>query len=147
MAIRVQESIVIDRLAETIFMFLRNVENDPMWQRAVVEASVTSGTEITGVGGTGVHKVRFLGMTDEYGWEVVEYDEPTRATWQFASGPLSGRAGFDLEPADGGTKLTMRGEVQPLGLRRILAPIMGPAWAKETRRDLQSLKRILEAQS
>jgi uncharacterized protein YndB with AHSA1/START domain len=143
---KMAESVEINRPAEAVFAYLSDVRNDANWQQTVVEARVTSEGPMD-VGSTGSHRVRFMGMTDDYGWRVHEFDPPNRASWTFVSGPMSGQGGYVLEGTGESTKMTWTGDVQPHGFRRLLAPVMGPMFRKQVRRELETLKGILEAQS
>lgn len=140
------ESVQINRAPEDVFAYVSDVTNDANWQQAVVEAKMTSDGPI-GVGSTGVHRVKFMGMSDDYGWKLSEFDAPNRATWKFVSGPMTGEGGYVLAAYGEGTSFTWRGDVQPQGMRRILAPIMGPMFRKQVRKELQILKGILEARA
>lgn len=146
MPIRMEESVDISRPVEEVVAYMRQVENDANWQKSVVEAKFTSEGP-TAVGSTGVHRVKFMGMTDDYAWELTEFDEARQVSWRFTSGPLRGTGGYGFDSTAEGTKVTWRAEVEPQGFRRLLAPLVGPMFAKEARKDLQSLKSILESQS
>lgn len=146
MSIRMEESVEISRPVEDVVAYMREVEHDADWQTNVIEAKFTSDGP-PAVGSTGVHRAKFMGMTNDYGWELTEYDEPSRVSWKFTSGPLEGTGGYRFDATSDGTKITWVSEVEPKGLRRLLSPIAGPMFAKEARKDLQSLKSILESQA
>lgn len=143
---QMNESVEINRPPEAVFEYLRDVSNDAAWQQMVVEAKQTSDGPLE-VGSTGEHRVKFMGMTDNYGWKVHEMEPPNRAGWTFTSGPMTGQGGYVLTATGSGTTLAWTGDVQPKGMRRVLAPIMGPMFRKQARKELATLKGILEAQS
>ena len=105
---KMNESIEINRPPEAVFEYLRDVSNDSAWQRMVVEAKVTSEGPLE-AGSTGEHRVSFMGMTDNYGWKVDEFDPPNRAGWSYTSGPMTGTAGYALDATGGGTTLAWTG--------------------------------------
>lgn len=143
---KMAESIDIARAPGDVFAYVSDVSNDRNWQQTVVEAKVTSEGPI-GVGSTGVHRVKFMGMTDDYGWKIEEFDAPNRASWRFTSGPMSGKGGYILAAAGSGTSFTWTGDVQAKGVRRMLEPLMGPMFRRQVRKELQALKRILESKA
>ncbi len=145
MAFSMSETVEINRPAGEVFAYLSDLNNDPKWQKTIVEAKYTSEGPVA-VGTTGVHRGKGLGKTFDFGWEMTEYEEPRRAGWKFISGPFSGTDGYTLESTPGGTKLTHAAELQPHGLFRLLTPILGGGFARQARNDLQTLKRILESQ-
>jgi uncharacterized membrane protein len=146
MAIKIEESIDIKCPAEAVFAYLSNVENDPKWQPSVVAAKMTSEGP-PGVGSTGVHRVKFMGMTDEYGWEVTEFEEPKRIAWRLTSGPLTGRMSYAVDAGDDGATVAIQMEGEFHGLRRLLTPLAGPMGRKQTRDDLANLKKALESRA
>ena len=145
MAFSLDETVEINRPAGEVFAYLADLDNDPAWQKVIVEARYTSEGP-AGVGSTGVHRAKFMGKTVDYGWELTEYEEPRRVGWKFVSGPFTGNDGYTLEATPDGTKLTHAAELHPHGLLRLLTPIAGGGFAKEARKDLQNLKGILESQ-
>jgi len=144
MAFSMSETVEINRPAGEVFAYLTDLNNDPKWQKTIVEAEYTSEGPVD-VGATGVHRAKFIGKTIEFGWEITEYEEPRRIEWRFISGPFTGCDGVTLESTPSGTKLTHARELQPHGLLRLLTPIMGGGFKREARNDLQNLKRILES--
>ena len=140
---KMHESVEIDRPPEAVFAYVTDVTNDSAWQQMVVEAKFTSDGPVD-VGTTGTHRVKFMGMTDNYGWKLHQFDAPNRAGWTFTSGPMTGKAGYTIEGLGARTRLTMDGDVQATGIRRMLTPIMGPMYRMQTRKELKQLKGILE---
>ena len=143
---KMAESVQINRASGEVFTYLSDVSNDANWQQMVVEAKLTSDGPV-GVGSTGMHRVKFMDMTDDYGWKIREFDAPNRSSWTFTSGPMTGEGGYVCTESGGATNLTWTGDVQPKGMRRMLAPLMGPMFRKQARKELKTLKGILEAQS
>jgi hypothetical protein len=51
------------------------------------------------------------------------------------------------DTVSGGTKMTLRNQGEPAGFSRLAAPLMAGAIRRANRKDLERLKRILEAQT
>ena len=58
---------------------------------------------------------------------------------------MTSKARFSVEPAEAGTRLTASGEVDAVGLYKLLAPILVRTLKRHSEDDLANLKRILEA--
>ena len=79
---------------------------------------------------------------------VVAVDSPRRVVLQVTevrSGPkLLPTRTFDLEPADGGTRLRWRTELRTEGAARLLEPLLPPLFRRKKRAYLAALKRLVE---
>jgi len=79
---------------------------------------------------------------------VVAVDSPRRVVLQVTevrSGPkLLPTRTFDLEPADGGTRLRWRTELRTEGAARLLEPFLPRAFRRKKRAYLAALKRLVE---
>ncbi len=144
MGITISDSVEINRPAGEVFAYLIDVSNDSKWQKGLAEAKFTSEGPVA-VGATGVHRAKVMGMTIEVGWQLTEYEEFRRTGWKFMSGPFTGNESYTLEFAPGGTKFLHAAELRPKGLLRLLTPIAGGMFAKQSQKNLQNLKRILES--
>ena len=110
-----------------------------------MEANYTSEGQVA-VGTTGVHQAKAMGMTIEVGWELTEYEETRKTAWKFIAGPFTGNESYTLESTPGGTNFMHVVELQPQGLLRLLAPIAGGMFMKQSQKNLETLKGILESQ-
>lgn len=88
----------------------------------------------------------FLGRRLEYTYEVTGFVPNEYLVMRTAEGPfpMETRYVWSSTP-DGGTHMTLRNIGNPAGFARFIAPFMGMAMRRATRKDLQLLKRILEA--
>ena len=144
MAVSLSERVRIDAPAQTVFAYLVDIQNDTGWQKSTKSTRVSSDGPIQ-VGSTGVHTIKRMGMTDEFGWTVSEFEPGKRSAFTLTSGPATGGGGYSLDASDEGTTLTFAAEYQVSGFRRLLEPLVGSMMAKELRTDLQTLKDILES--
>ena len=140
----VERSIVIDKPVDQVWTFVHDPAKDPLWQTTLLESEqLTEGS--IGVG-TKVREVRnFLGRRVEMAWEITEYEPHRSSTIRAVSGPVPLSGGYALEPVDGGTKLTVVGELEAHGLFRLAEPVFARITARELEANLGHLKDLLEA--
>ena len=103
----VEESVVIARPPQEVFEFLSRFENI-----AVYDSSVTSSGQVgdgpVGMGSRGRGTSKIMGQQFDWVVEVVEFDPPRRMVSRSVEGKLDFTVTFELEPADGGTRVTQR---------------------------------------
>ena len=87
----------------------------------------------------------FLGRRIEYTYEVVDLVPGERLVMRTAQGPFPMQTTYTWEPADGGTRMTLRNNGSPSGFARVAAPVMELAMRRAMTKDLSALKRRLEA--
>ena len=87
----------------------------------------------------------FLGRRIEYTYEVVDLVPGERLVMRTAQGPFPMQTTYTWEPADGGTRMTLRNTGSPSGFARVTAPVMELAMRRAMAKDLSALKRRLEA--
>ena len=90
---------------------------------------------------------QFLGRTLEYTYEVKELVPGERLVMATAQGPFPMETTYTWEETpSGGTRMTLRNRGEPAGFSRIAAPLMATAMRGANRKDLERLKRIMEAE-
>lgn len=146
MTLNLNETVQISRPLNEVFDYVTDPRNDPDWQLAIVKSRYTSEGPIA-VGSTGVHQAGGIGITMDYGWELIEYEESRRIAWKFTSGPFKGSDGYVLEPTLNGTQFTRKAELNAHGIWWFISRLGGGMLAKQVQSDLQNLKRILESPS
>ncbi|HKY74554.1 MAG TPA: SRPBCC family protein [Acidimicrobiia bacterium] len=89
---------------------------------------------------------QFLGRTLEYTYEVKEMVAGERFVMATAQGPFPMETTYTWEdtPA-GGTSMTLRNRGEPAGFSKLVAPEMATAMQRANAKDLQRLKKLLEA--
>jgi hypothetical protein len=140
----IERSIVIERPVGEVWDFVQDASKDAMWQTTLVESQVlTEGPR--GVG-TQVQEIRrFLGVQIPMTLEVTEFDPERKSSLKAVSGgiPLSGS--YHLEPLDGGTKLTVTGQLEAHRLFKLAEPVFARMTSRELEASLGHLKDLLEA--
>ncbi len=126
---------IIRRPVDEVFAYVMEVSNDVHWRTGVTESGLRSGSSI-GVGTVGYVRAG----SQEAEWRVVAYSPGESVDWQFISGPLKGRGGYRLAPAEGGTQFTLVADVKPTGLYRLLGPVFGWIGRRQNQADVERLR-------
>jgi uncharacterized membrane protein len=136
---------VIDRPREDVARYAMLPENEPRWiggikeTRMVGDPPVRVGSEVARVAG-------FLGRRIDHALKVVEHEPGRMIVMDSVRGPFPMRVTYAFEDAPGGgTRVRNRVEGEATGFYGIAAPLMSAAVRRNLRRDLATLKRIMEA--
>ena len=128
---------------QTAWDLMTDPRNDPLWWKGVIDTEITSGGE-HGVGTFFRQKNKLFGMTFDITFEVTEFDPPRRQVMVTRSGPTPFVAIYEFEPVDGGTRVTMSGEVAGTNLLfRAAGPVFRWHLNRVTDRYMDNLQRVL----
>ena len=131
---RAELTIEIARTPEDVFSYLTDVSNLPAWQAGVKRATRREGK---------IEESRsLLGRELHTTLEVVEQDEPRVFTLRALDSPVPFTVRHELEPADGGTRLTVIADGDVPGFA---AGLLSRRAERQFRKDFERLKRILKA--
>ncbi len=130
--------------ASEVFGFVSDLRNDPQWHSDVAEAQLDDGSSVT-LGSA--FTVRFnASMGPSEGRMLVhEYSSPHRVVFHGQVGKMQPVVTMLVEPKGSGARVTRRVEMQPSGLLRLAAPLLGGMMRKHNRKFLANLKRLLES--
>lgn len=135
-------SVTINRPASEVFAFVVDGEKCPQWRPSVLDIKRVSGD---GVGTTYSQGVKGpMGRRIAADYQVTVFEPDRRLEFQTLTGPARPHGRYDLEPVDGGSRLTFSLDAQLTGLSKLL---MGSAVQKTMDnevRTLDNLKRVLE---
>jgi carbon monoxide dehydrogenase subunit G len=132
--VRAELTIEIARTPEDVFSYLTDVSNLPDWQHGVKSATQRDGR---------IEESRSLfGKEIDTTLEIVEQDEPRLFSLRTLDGPLRMTVRHELEPADGGTRLTVLAEGEVPGFA---AGLLARGAERQFRKDFERLKQILES--
>jgi carbon monoxide dehydrogenase subunit G len=135
-------SVTINRPPSEVFAFVADGEKCPQWRPGVLDIKRVSGD---GVGTTYSQGVKGpMGRRIAADYEVTVLEPDRHLEFQTLTGPARPHGRYDLEPVDGGTRLTFSLDAQLTGLSKLL---MGSAVQKTMDsevRTLDNLKRVLE---
>ena len=131
---RAELTIEIARTPEDVFAYLTDVSNLPAWQSGVKSATLRDQY---------IEESRsLLGRELHTTLEIVERDEPRLFTLRALDSPVPFTVRHELEPADGGTRLTVTAEGEVPGFA---AGLLTRRAERQVRKDFQRLKRLLES--
>ena len=131
--VRAELTIEIARTPEDVFSYLTDVSNLPDWQAGVKSATLRDGR---------IEESRsLLGREVNTKLEVVEQEEPRLFTLRALDSPVPFTVRHELQPADGGTRLTVTAEGDVPGFA---AGLLARRAEKQFRKDFARLKQILE---
>jgi carbon monoxide dehydrogenase subunit G len=132
--VRAELTIEIARSPEDVFSYLTDVSNLPAWQAGVRGARMRDGR---------IEESRsLLGRELNTTLEIVEQEEPRLFTLRALDGPVQFTVRHELEPTDGGTRLTVNAEGEVPGFA---AGLLARGAERQLRKDFERLKQILES--
>jgi carbon monoxide dehydrogenase subunit G len=135
--------VIIARPVEAVFAFVADGEQCPRWRSGVLDIKRISGEGVgtryaQGVAGP-------MGRRVAADYEITVHDPPRRIEFQTLAGPVRPHGRYDLEPAEGGTRLTFSLDAPLSGLRRLLMGSMVQRTMDGEVRALEHLKQVLES--
>ncbi len=139
-----EADIVVGRPIDEVFAFVADPLNDPEWCLTVRDPQQVEGdAPAVGAEYRFMHKpgpVKYAPITVR----IMELDPPRRfkARSEDAQGFYEYR--YELEPVDGGTRITHRTESHFTSLLRFIAPLLKGHLGKVMNGQLQTLKTLLE---
>jgi len=140
--VRLERDIVIGRPVAEVFAYVSEPANLPSWQPAVAEVRRPEG-ELAAGSSFGETRT-FVGKRFETTVEVVELEPDRSFAIRVVGGPVPISVRHSFEPADGGTRVTISGEVELRGALRVAGALMAKAAAHDAGASLARLKALLE---
>ncbi|HEY1358415.1 MAG TPA: SRPBCC family protein [Thermoleophilaceae bacterium] len=141
-------SVVIERPIEDVFAFLADGENDPKFSARIIEIHKTTDGP-PGVGTVYESKVNDGGFKSDRKFEITDFEQPSKIRWAERSKNMVTvpAGGYDLEPADGGTKLSFFNEFEGHGFGKLLKGFALRQARKQADDFANSIKKAVEAES
>ena len=143
MAVDVTVETLIGRPVAEVAAFAGDPGNAPDWYVNIQSVRWQTPPPVQ-VGSRMDFVAAFLGRRIEYTYEVVDLVPGERLVMRTAQGPFPMQTTYSWEPADAGTRMTLRNNGSPSGFARIAAPAMELAMRRAMTKDLAALKRTLE---
>jgi uncharacterized protein YndB with AHSA1/START domain len=133
----------IARSAAEVFDFIADVRNDPRWHTDVLETRLIAGTDV-GEGST--FEIRTKPVMGISGGTVTisAYEPPSRIVFDVRMGKLEPTTTFTVVPDGEGCRVTRRIDMEPHGLMRVMAPLMGGMMRKRNAGFLANLRHVLQ---
>lgn len=137
-------SIEIERPVHEVAEYASDPANAPTWY-VNIDSVEWESEPVVVVGSKATFVARFLGRTLRYTYELVEVEPAERLVMRTADGPFPMETTYTWEErgADG-TFMTLRNRGEPSGFGALVSPFMGRAMARANRKDLRTLKSLLE---
>ncbi len=140
-------SIEIDRMPDDVFRFVEDPSNDPIWRSGMSDSKQTSEGP-RGVGTTGEEVYRVAGRESPSAWKITVYDPGRLVEYVSTSGPFKYHGVWRYETSGSGTRLTVGIEwsvTDPEALGGLSERAVLRTWEEVTAKELQGLKKLLEA--
>ena len=144
MPVDVQVETVIDRPVAEVAAYAGDPTNAPEWYVNIMSVEWRTEPPLR-VGSRMDFVARFLGRRIAYTYEVVELVPGERLVMSTAQGPFPMTTTYAWEPAETGTRMTLRNTGEPSGFSRYTSPLMERDIRWATSKDLARLKHLLEA--
>lgn len=144
MAIDVLTQIVIDRPKAQVADYAADPSNAPEWYDNIESVEWKTAPPIR-VGSRMDFVAHFLGRRLVYTYEIVEDVPGERLVMRTEQGPFPMETTYTWETTSGGgTRMTLRNRGMPSGFAKVGSRIMAAAVRRETTKNLQFLKQLLE---
>ena len=141
-----EASVSIARDHEAVFGFLADVRNDPRWHTDVLSARLQGDGPITKGSTFDITIKPAMGETGGT-VTVAEIEPPVRVVFDVRMGKLQPTTTFTVAAETRGSRVTRRIDMQPSGIMRLMAPMMGGMMRKRNVGFMANLKRVLESGS
>lgn len=140
---KIENSVIIDRPAETVWKFYTNLSNIPKLDPYIREAT-QDGSEPFGKGSTFSLKMHDWTLV----MKVTEFEPNRKLSYEAVSpGSLKGSTDtYSLEPFEGKTKFVESMDVKSNGLFRLAGSFFGKRAKEDSGVRLDTLKRKLESE-
>ncbi len=142
--VNVQTGILIRRPRAEVADYAANPDNAPTWY-ANIHRSQRLNAGPLGTGSKVAFTAKFLGRELSYTYEFVDYVPGERLVMRTAQGPFPMQTTYTWTDDDDGTRMTLGNTGSPSGFSKLAGLFMAPMIRRETRKDLQKLKTILES--
>lgn len=140
----IEKSIVIARPVEEVYEAFVNFEKTMPQTDPDIESVEKTSEGPFGVGTTFRVRQKLFGKTRE-STNTVTAAEPGRLfEMESRVGPINPKASFTFEPAEGGTRVTFRGDPRPRGLAKLFSGRINKVGEALWDKRLAGLKRAIE---
>lgn len=143
MALDETAEIEIQRSPDEVARYMFDPANDPIWISGISAAEVASPAPIT-VGSRVRRRAHFMGRPINYVMEVTALEPGRRLAMHAVEAPMPMDVTYGVEPAEGGSRASVRVEGDAGGLYRVAGPLISAQVRRSIATDVAALKRILE---
>jgi uncharacterized membrane protein len=144
MAVDVTTDIEIDRPRAEVSAFASDLDRTTEWYENITSVTWHEARPAV-VGSRVTFEAWFLGRRLRYTYEIRNLVAGERLVMGTVEGPFPMETTYSWADAPGGgTRMSLRNRGEPSGFAKVAAPAMATAMRRANRRDLRSLKAILE---
>ena len=143
-SVDVTTAIEIARPRADVAAFAADPGNAVRWYESIESVEWKTSRPLA-VGSRMAFVARFLGRRLAYTYEVREHVPGERFVMSTSEGPFPMETTYAWSDAPGGTRMTLRNRGEPSGFANVAAPLMARAMRRANRKDLQTLKELLES--
>ena len=145
MGVDVRVQTVIERPVDEVSAYAGDPSHAPEWYANIRSVRWQTPPPV-GTGSRMEFVAHFLGRRLTYTYEVTELDPGRRLVMSTAQGPFPMETTYEWTPTEsGGTLMSLRNRGEPRGFGRVSAPLLAAAVRRNTTKDLERLKQLLEA--
>jgi len=142
---KIESTVTIARPVEDVFRFVLALEENAPKIDPGVESVVKTSHGPTGAGTTFRFRQKMLGRRRETTTRFISVEPNREIEFEARLGPIEPKAVLTFEQTDGGTRVTFRGEPNPVGPFKLLSPLFTRKGQQIWDQRLARLKTVLEA--
>lgn len=144
MPVDVLTEITIARPADVVAAYAADPSNAPAWYENITSIRWETSPPLR-PGSRVAFTARFLGRQLAYTYEITDFHPAERLVMRTAQGPFPMETTYTWQALDDrSTQMTLRNRGEPAGFSKLTAPIMTMAIRRANRKDLRTLRAILE---
>ena len=136
-------SITIDQPVTTVFKFIADGTNNPLWRSSVTDIQRVP-DKPQGLGAVFKQRLKGPGGRIDGDYEIVEYQPNKLIKFQVITGPARPTGPYTFESLGDSTRLTFTLHFEPKGLAKLMDPMITSSMKSETAM-LSDLKAYLES--
>jgi hypothetical protein len=142
---KMESSVTITLPVEEVFRFFLDLEENAPKTDPGVEHVVKTPPGPTGAGTTFRFRQQSLGKLRETTTTFTAVEPERQIEFDAEIGPMRPKCGLTFEQADSGTRVTFRGDSNPIGPFRLLTPLFDRKGQQVWSQRLTRIKTVLEA--
>ena len=147
MRVDVTTSILIARPRHAVFAYAGDLDRTASWYRNITSVEWLTPKPLE-VGSRVTFTAHFLGRQLTYTYEVRALVPDERLVMSTQEGPFPMETTYLWEDgADDATLMTLRNRGEPSGFANVAGPVMVRAMRRANRKDLEQVKRVIEAEA
>jgi uncharacterized protein YndB with AHSA1/START domain len=134
-------TVEIHRPPDEVFAFLADGETGPQWRAGVLDVRLRSGDGVGAIYEQGVKGP--FGRRVPADYEITALEPGQHIAFRAIAGPVRPEGSYELEPVDGGTRVTFSLSCSPSGFAKLMTPMVAKTMRSEVAQ-LAKLRDVLE---